>query len=90
MSWYFENGPESDVVVSSRIRFARNIHGHKFTGSADEEELKEILKIFKTNKVVSGLKFIQLSDLDDLMRMSLVEKHIISRDVLRQKNADFL
>ena len=34
--------------------------------------------------------FIQLSDLDDLMRMSLVEKHIISRDVLRQKNAAML
>lgn len=90
MSWYFENGPEADVVVSSRIRFARNIHGRKFTGSADEEELKEILKTFKGNKVVSGLKFIQLNDLDELMRMSLVEKHIISRDVLRQKNAAML
>lgn len=90
MSWYFENGPEADVVVSSRIRFARNIHGKKFTGVADDEEQKEILKVFKTNKVVTGLKFIQINDLDELMRISLVEKHIISREALKRKNAAML
>ena len=42
MSWYFENGPESDVVISTRIRFARNISGTKFVQKADEQELKKI------------------------------------------------
>ena len=82
MSWYFENGPEADVVVSSRVRFARNIHGNKFTGVATEEEQKDILKIFKTNKVVSGLKFIQINDLDELMRKDFLDELVDSYNQL--------
>lgn len=85
MSWYFENGPESDVVVSTRIRFARNINGYKYTSRATEEELKNIQNIFKEGNIVPGLSYINIEDLDELMRMSLVEKHIISRDLLKQK-----
>ncbi len=85
MSWYFENGPESDVVVSTRIRFARNINGYKYTSTASDDELKNILKIFKDGNIVPGLNYIDLKDLDELMRMSLVEKHIISKDLLKQK-----
>ena len=51
MSWYFENGPESDVVVSTRIRFARNINGYKYTSRATEEELKNIQNIFKEGNI---------------------------------------
>ncbi len=90
MSWYFENGPESDVVVSTRIRFARNLRGYKFTSVADETELKRVLENFKGNGIVSGLQYIKLDELDELMRMSLVEKHIISRDMLKQKDAAVL
>lgn len=85
MSWYFENGPESDVVVSTRIRFARNINGYKYTSRASEDELKNIQNIFKEGNIVPGLSYINIQDLDELMRMSLVEKHIISRDLLKQK-----
>ena len=85
MSWYFENGPESDVVVSTRIRFARNINGYKYTSRASEEELKNIQNIFKEGNIVPGLSYINIEDLDELMRMSLVEKHIISKDLLKQK-----
>ena len=30
MNWYLQSGKESDVVVSSRIRIARNIKGYPF------------------------------------------------------------
>lgn len=87
MSWYLENGPESDVVVSTRIRFARNISGHKFTEKASEKDLEEILDIFKDNKIIPELKYIRLNDLDRLMQNSLVEKHVISKDILDRKNS---
>ena len=90
MSWYFENGPESDVVVSTRIRFARNINGYKYTSRATEEELKNIQNIFKEGNIVPGLSYINVEDLDELMRMSLVEKHIISKDLLKQKYGSVL
>ena len=50
MSWYFENGPEGDVVVSTRIRFARNIAGHKFNSVATKEDAEKVLDIFKKLK----------------------------------------
>ena len=90
MSWYFENGPESDVVVSTRIRFARNISGHKFNSIATNEDKEKVLDIFKNNNVVPGLKFIRLSDLDEIMQNSLVEKHVISRDILNVESAGIL
>ena len=90
MSWYFENGPESDVVVSTRVRFARNLKNYKFPSIADENEFKKVLENFKANEVVSGLQFIRIDDLDELMRMSLVEKHIISRDLLKAKEGAVL
>lgn len=90
MSWYFENGPMSDVVVSTRIRFARNIAGNKFIQKADEKDLEKITDMFKDNTVVPELRYIKLSDLDELMQKSLVEKHIISREMLNQKNSALL
>ena len=41
MSWYLEEGKDSDVVVSSRVRLARNIDGIKFVPKAEEEELSK-------------------------------------------------
>ncbi len=90
MSWYFECGPEHDVVVSTRIRFARNIAGHKFLSKENNKDTSEIINIFKDNKIVPELRFIKLSELDDLMKNSLIEKHIISRDIINQENGAML
>ena len=90
MSWYFENGPESDVVVSTRVRLARNIVGHKFVPKANEKELAEVMNLFQDNKIIPELRFVKLHDLDELMQHSLVEKHVISKDILREKNAAIL
>lgn len=90
MSWYLESGPESDVVVSTRVRFARNIAGHKFNSVASKEDKENVLSIFKSNNVVPELKFINLNDLDELMQNSLVEKHIISKDILGNEAAGLL
>lgn len=90
MSWYLESGPESDVVVSTRIRFARNISGYKFNSVASKEDKEKVLNIFKSNNVVPELKFINLSDLDGLMQNSLVEKHIISKDILGKESTGLL
>ena len=38
MNWYLDIGENSDVVTSTRIRFARNISGYNFGGRINEEE----------------------------------------------------
>lgn len=87
MSWYFEKGNESDVVVSTRIRFARNVAGMKFHGKMSDEDEQELIKKFKK---VDDLKLYKLSDIDDITKLSLAEKHILSKDILDRKNGAFL
>lgn len=90
MSWYLEDGKDSDVVVSSRVRIARNIAGKKFVSTASDGELKDVLMTIKNSNIDSDLHFINLSDLDELMQNSLVEKRVISRDLLEMKETGIL
>ena len=41
-SWMEQAGPEGDIVLSSRIRLARNLSGVPFPGQADEKQLAGI------------------------------------------------
>lgn len=80
LNWYLQNGKDSDVVISSRIRLARNISGITFIPKADKQEKQKVEDIMKETVTALGygLKFMSLKDIDDITRMSLVEKHIIS------------
>lgn len=84
MSWYLTNGPDSDVVVSTRIRFARNFDGIKFVNKCDSVDLENVLGIAKQKISNDELKFYKLNDMDDVTRISLVEKHCISPDILKR------
>ena len=87
MSWYMQGGPDSDVVISTRIRFARNIAGFKFD-LQNEQEIQKLEEKIKDNlyAIGYGLKFFKLKDMDDITKMSLVEKNIISPEFILNKN----
>ena len=82
MNWYLQNGKDSDVVVSSRVRLVRNIAKYPFITKCSKEQLDKIIEEIKeiTPSLGYGLKFIDLKDIDDITKVSLVEKHIISPD----------
>lgn len=83
MNWYLENGKESDVIVSSRVRLARNIKEFPFKirmSKVQKEKMLEKIK-FITPQIGYGLKFMYLKDMDDITKMSLVEKNIISPEL---------
>ena len=87
MNWYIQNGKESDVVLSTRVRLSRNLKGIPFKTRCTKEELK---KVFDTLKEVTpllgyNLKFIAMEDIDNLTKQTLVEKHIISPDFAKTK-----
>ncbi len=88
MNWYLQNGTDSDVVISSRIRLARNLNDYMFIPKMSQEEAKNLLEKIKevTPSIGYGLKFINLSDIDDLTKVSLVEKHVISPEFATYKN----
>lgn len=81
MNWYLQSGKDSDVVVSTRIRFARNLEGFKFNlkSRQDVEKLKDKIKE-NVYAIGYGLKYLELKDMDDITKMSLVEKNLISSE----------
>lgn len=87
MNWYLQTGKESDVITSTRIRFARNLQGFKFNlkTKADIEKLKNKLKE-SLYSIGYGLKYLELKDMDDITKMSLVEKNLISPEYVLNKN----
>ena len=87
MNWYLQNGKESDVVISTRVRLSRNIKGIPFITRASKEELKEVYEKMKeiTPSLGYNLKFLKLDDMDSITKQSLVEKHLISPDFAKTK-----
>ena len=81
--WFDGSGPLADIVVSSRIRLARNIAGHKFLSHCSNNEKSEILK--KLRDVLMSLDlgdkifYISVDKAPTLSRHFLVERHLISR-----------
>ena len=45
-NWYLQNGKDSDVVVSSRVRLVRNLNGFKFLSKCSKEEQEKIGEYF--------------------------------------------
>jgi len=81
--WFSGSGPLADVVVSSRIRLARNIAGYKFLSHCSNTEKAEILE--KLKDVLMSLElgdktsYISVDKAPTLSRHFLVERHLISR-----------
>lgn len=82
LNWYLQSGKESDVVISTRIRLARNIKDIPFTSHMQKKEAELVLNKLEsiTPNIGYGLKMLRLNKMDDLTKLSLVEKHIISPD----------
>src|SRR5690554_5469082 len=78
--WISGDGPENDIVLSSRVRLARNLENFVYPNRTDNETRKKISELVK--KVVLsedlGIHYIKMSDLPVLERELMVEKHLIS------------
>jgi len=82
--WLRGDGPHRQIVISSRVRLARNLRNHAFPGWAKKGERLQILEEIKPR--VEGLSEMQdalseyLQDLSPLEKQVLVERHLISRE----------
>jgi protein arginine kinase len=82
--WLSGDGPKRQIVVSSRVRLARNLSGKPFPGWAKRSERMEVLE--RIRPVVEALPEMpdayaqNLQELTALERQLLVERHLISRE----------
>jgi len=82
--WLKGIGSDSDIVISSRIRLARNIEGFRFVEWANDGIKKEIVQIAKkailsTNYMKNSL-YVEMNKIGPIDRQFLIERHLISRE----------
>jgi protein arginine kinase len=83
-SWMSAEGPDSDIVLSSRIRLARNFEAYKFPTLFSHEEAKMIIEkmediIYQSPFEKFGqMELLKIEELQPLHKRVLVEKHLIS------------
>jgi protein arginine kinase len=83
--WLRGTGPESDVVVSTRIRLARNLAGLPFATRASAANKAEVVSRAKDAIAHAGaehkLEYLDIPSLANLDRQFLVERQLISREL---------
>lgn len=81
--WYTEKGEQNNVVISTRIRLARNIDGFVYPWRLDEEGKKQLnakVRGAVSETLGEGYTFYEMSSFSDLQAVSLAERHLISAD----------
>lgn len=79
MAWYDTKGKENDVVVSSRIRFARNLADYPFESKLDKTSAREIIEKI-SGALGGGYSKIDFSDISPVEAAALMEKHYVSHE----------
>ena len=83
--WLSGAGPDSDIVVSTRIRLARNLATFPFSSRASSHQKSEIEQILRDRlgqiELKTPLEYLPLAGLGPLDRQFLVERQLISREL---------
>lgn len=89
MSWYLSKGPEWDVVLSSRVRLARDLEGYSFPHRMEDSKKTivrdQVIEAIQTISTKTNERFVTLNMdlLPEADRQALVEKHLISDDLAK-------
>ena len=87
--WYQNEGNNSDVVLFSKIRLARNLADTPFPGRMNNEVRKNVSKkvyaAIKSSELANEFDMISLSDLSAAKAASYCEKQLISKEHLKNK-----
>lgn len=91
-SWMSAEGPDCDIVLSSRVRLARNINQYKYSFLNSSEEAIQVIEAIKkrVNKKpytkIGNMDLLMMDELQPLQKRVLVEKHLISPHLAENAN----
>lgn len=84
--WLRVPGPDSDVVLSTRIRLARNVEGYAFPGRIAPDARRELetqLRVWIEGADLNdAVRYCNLLSVNDLTRQMLAERHLVSRELV--------
>jgi protein arginine kinase len=88
--WMKNDGPEDDIILTSRIRIARNLEGIPFPILQTDSHANQVIHAVKgalatpAAEALGHFEFLRCADMSALDRQVLVEKHLISKDLAEQ------
>jgi protein arginine kinase len=81
--WLRGSGPMSDIVISSRIRLARNVSGFPFFIKCGRQQRAALeakaRQAILGAQIINRLLYVDLEQAPDLDRQLLMERHLISK-----------
>ncbi|MBI5434660.1 MAG: protein arginine kinase [Planctomycetes bacterium] len=84
-AWLTEHGPEGDVVVSSRVRLARNLAEYPFVTKLAPERAVELCERVREPlnalRVSGPMHWVPIHEAPPVLRLCLRERHLVSRDL---------
>jgi protein arginine kinase len=88
--WLQGTGPQTDIAICTRVRFARNVEGYRFSPCIQDEEARELTDyldqqltrtdFLPADEAGGPLRAIELLQIDELELKVLMERHLISRE----------
>jgi len=82
--WLRGTGPESDIVMSSRVRLARNVAQYPFVSRMTDQERTDVERFLRDRISLAPaggqLDYIDVGHLEEIDRQFLVERQLISRE----------
>jgi protein arginine kinase len=90
-SWLQADGSDPAVVVSSRVRLARNIQNMLYPGRGSDEEIEGVREFvhsaLKKDSMLEKGNFVQAEEMTELDRRLLIERHLISPEFLATRSS---
>jgi protein arginine kinase len=84
-AWLEGEGEDADIAICTRVRFARNVKGFRFSTCMTHEEASELTQYMRRQLTqpdfVEKLDVRDVGALEDLERRLLLERHLISREL---------
>jgi len=86
-----DGGPQDDIILTSRIRVARNIEGIPFPVLETDSHANHVIQLVDRAihapdvTELGQFEILRARDMNDLDLQVLVEKHLISRDLAEEK-----
>lgn len=98
LAWITGEGPHADIILSTRIRLARNLERFPFreamTAAQQELVIEDIVSAYTGAEGVPGAEgprqLVRLTDLPDSDTTLLLERHLVSREMVKFKEASAL
>ena len=80
MSWYQTCGPKNDMIISTRVRLARNINGYPFAAKLSPADAEKIITLVwdALAPIAKDFTLYKIHKLSPIRQQMLIEKHLIS------------